>query len=446
MEELLADPRVPPRDPLPALPRRRPTLPLLLVALAAVVGPPSGARAAAPLTRPHEVVVGYAGHQQPRVLHVHDVAAAIRRLHRRPGVRYAVPNVMAHVSGDFIPNDPGRINQPGGWTQTQWNFIGLASVNAPAAWGHLIAAGRPGGRGVVVAVLDTGIAYRRFGRTPASPDLAGARFVKGWDFIGNDPYANDHNGHGTHVASTIAERTNNGVGLTGLAYGATIMPVKVLDDEGLGDAVEIAKGIRFATKHGAQVINLSLELSVSTTAQEIPQLLDAIAYAHSKGVVVVAASGNEAVPTLAYPARASDVLSVGATTEHACLSDYSNQGNGLDLVAPGGGPDADRSDAGCQFDGPGGRNITQLTLTGIHRNVFGYPSRYEGTSMAVPHVSATAALVIASGILGPHPTPTAVAHRLEQTAHDLGPPGYDTSYGYGLVDAGGATDPAIPVG
>jgi serine protease len=409
---------------------------------------PAAARAAAgpapAAARPDEVVVAYDG-RAPRVMHTDDVKATIRRLRARPDVRYAVPNVVAHASDAFLPDDPGRTTTPGGWAQTQWNFAGPASVNAPDAWGHLIAAGRPGGKGVVIAVLDTGIAYRRFGRTGSSPDLAGTKFIAGYDFVGDDPYANDHNGHGTHVASTIAEATNNGLGLTGLAYGAAIMPVKVLDDSGNGDAAEIARGVRFAARRGAQVINLSLEFTSDVTRSEIPQLLDAIEYAHRKGAIVVAASGNESVAKVAYPARGSFVVSVGSTTEHGCLSDFSNQGSGLDLVAPGGGPDAYRTDPGCQPDGAAGRNIAQLTLVGIHRTKFGIPSGYQGTSMAVPHVSATAALVIASGVLGPDPTPAAVERRLERTATDLGPVGYDTAYGYGLVNAAAATDPAVPV-
>jgi serine protease len=306
-------------------------------------------------------------------------------------------------------------------------------------------AGRPGGRGVIVAVLDTGVAYKKRGRYRKSPDLQGTRFTRGYDFVGRDPYANDRNGHGTHVASTIAEATNNGIGLTGLAYGATIMPVRVLDDHGEGDAADIAKGVRFAAKHGAKVINLSLEFSTDVTAREIPQLLDAIDYAHRKGALIIGASGNEAVRTVAYPARADYVVSVGSTTEHGCLSDFSNQGSGLDIVAPGGGPDAVLPDPGCTPDGPAGRNIFQLTLVGAGRRSFGIPGGYQGTSMAVPHVSAAAALVIASGILGPHPAPYLVERRLERTARDLGPAGRDVRYGWGLVDAAAATDPAIPV-
>jgi serine protease len=414
------------------------------LALAAAVLTLVAASGAAARTVPGEVVVGYKGDPEPHVVRAEDVAGTIARLRARPDVRYAVRNAIAHTTAAFLPDDPGRGVKPGRWAAVQWNFAGPAGVNAPDAWGHLIAAGRPGGKGVKVAVLDTGVAYRTFGRTPASPDLAGTRFVRGYDFIGHDPYANDRNGHGTHVASTIAETTNNGIGLTGLAYGASIMPVKVLDDDGEGDAAVIAKGVRWAADHGAKVINLSLEFSSDIGWEQIPQLIDAIAEARHKGAVVVAASGNEADSVVAYPARNGNVISVGSTTEHGCLSDFSNQGRGLDLVAPGGGPDAPLDDPGCTA-GAAGRNIAQMTLIGVHHTKFGIPRGYQGTSMAVPHVSATAALVIASGVLGADPSPDAVERRLESTARDLGAPGYDTRYGYGLIDAAKATDPAVPV-
>ncbi len=418
--------------------------PRLALAAAALAG--AFAAPATAATVPGEVVVGYKGDPAPHVLHVADPAATIARLTARDDVRYAVRNAVARASAAYLPDDPGRGTKPGRWAAVQWNFAGPAGVNAPDAWGHLIAAGRPGGQGVKVAVLDTGVAYRAFGKTPASPDLAGTHFVQGHDFVGDDPYANDRNGHGTHVASTIGEATNNKVGLTGLAYGASIMPIKVLDDDGEGDAAVIAKGVRYAAAHGAKVINLSLEFSAEVGWQQIPQLIDAIAEARRKGAVVVAASGNEADTVVAYPARNGNVLSVGSTTEHGCLSDFSNQGAGLDLVAPGGGPDAPLEDPGCTQSGPSGRNIAQMTLIGVHHTRFGIPRGYQGTSMAVPHVSATAALVIASGVLGPNPSPDAVERRLEATARDLGPAGYDTRYGYGLIDAAKATDPAVPVG
>jgi serine protease len=442
---------------VPSLPVRTFLRCLAGVALVLTCACASAPAATAAETVPGEVVVAYrapahasAAHgraraRTPQVLRVRDVPATLRRLRARHDVRYAVRNVVARAAGAFLPNDPGRGTTAGRWAAVQWNFAGPAGINAPDAWGHLIAADRPGAKGVKIAVLDTGVAYRQFGKTPTDPDLAGARFVAGYDFVGDDPFANDRNGHGTHVASTIAESTNNGIGLTGLAYGASIMPVKVLDDLGEGDAAVIARGVRFAAAHGAKVINLSLEFSSDVGFRQIPQLIDAIAEARRKGAIVVAASGNEADTAVAYPARNGKVLSVGSTTEHGCLSDFSNQGAGLDLVAPGGGADAPLDDLGCAPHAKAGRNIAQMTLVGVHRTKFGIPRGYQGTSMAVPHVSATAALVIASGVLGADPTPDAIERRLELTARDLGPAGYDTRYGYGLINAAAATDPAVPV-
>ena len=115
------------------------------------------------------------------------------------------------------------------------------------------------------------------------------------------------------------------------------MPVRVLDAEGEGEASTIAKGVRFAVRHGARIINLSLEFSPSVTASDIPELIEALRFARRRGVLVVAAAGNEAHSAIAYPARAPDVVAVGATTEHGCLADYSNDGSKLTLVAPGGG-------------------------------------------------------------------------------------------------------------
>ncbi|TML03633.1 MAG: hypothetical protein E6G41_13425 [Actinobacteria bacterium] len=233
------------------------------------------------------------------------------------------------------------------------------------------------------------------------------------------------------------------MGLTGLAYGATIMPVRVLDDHGEGDASDIAAGVRFAVRHGAQVINLSLEFSTDVTASEIPELVDALAYAHRRGVFLVGASGNEAHRSVAYPARARYVVSVGATTEHGCLSDFSNQGTGLDISAPGGGADAViEDDPNCHPAEKPGRDIYQVTLEGGPKNRrFGIPGGYEGTSMAAPHVAAAAALVIATKVIGAHPTPGAIEERLKSTARDLGAPGPDTRYGAGLLDAAAATAP-----
>jgi serine protease len=352
--------------------------------------------------------------------------------------------VSAAPAHAWVPNDPGISGA--GWQADQWNFLPGTGVDAPRAWDNLFKAGKPGGKGVKIAVLDSGVAYRTHGRYKKSPDLKGIRFAKGRDFCarsgtgldacaGEDGSPDDDYGHGTHVASTIVETPNNHIGLTGLAYGATIIPVKVLNKDGDGDEDTIAKGIRYAAQRGAQIINLSFEFGTATSAaSQIPEIAAAVRYARRKGALLVAAAGNTAYGRVAYPAALPGVISVGAVTEHGCLAAYSNTGPGLDLVAPGGGADATLPGTPCQ--GAQGRPVFQLTLAG---NAFGYPTDYYGTSMAAPHVSATAALIIASGVLGKHPTPDQIEERLKVTARDLGAPGYDTQYGNGLIDAGAAT-------
>src|SRR5690349_801693 len=148
----------------------------------------------------------------------------------------------AHAA--WIPNDPGMSGN--GWQADQWNFLPGTGVDAPRAWDNLFRAGRPGGKGVKIAVLDSGVAYRNHGKFKKSPDLKSVRFAKGRNFCprpgvglnscaGENSHPDDDYGHGTHVTSTIVETPNNGKGLTGLAYGATIIPVKVLNAAGDGD-------------------------------------------------------------------------------------------------------------------------------------------------------------------------------------------------------------------
>jgi serine protease len=383
-----------------------------------------------------------------RLLHLArgvSVTSALARVRRRRGVVWAVPNYLARATGGPIPNDVGNGHAPGDWTKLQWNFVGEFGVNAPEAWANLAKDGAPGGKGVVVAVLDTGVAYANRGPFRRSPDLSRFEFVAGHDFVSHNRFANDRNGHGTFVASTIAEETSNHYGLTGLAFGARIMPIRVLDGQGEGEASTIAEGVRFAVNHGARVINLSLEFSTDVTSSDIPELIDALRYAYRRGVVVVAAAGNEGHRAIAYPARAPYVIAVGATTEHGCLADYSNDGSGLTLVAPGGGADASLAgDPHCHPELPPGRDIYQVTFTGSSPRRFGIPSGYEGTSMAAPHVSATAALVIASGVLGRRPTPAQITARLRATTRKLGGAGDESLYGAGLLDAAAATAPGGP--
>ena len=413
---------------------------LLLLVIGACLAAPTPASAAEFV--PGEVIVRHEGAGAAEVVQVdpgETVRETVAELASQEKVEYVVPNYKARAS--VIWNDPGRTGEPGGWTNLQWNFIGEASVNAPEAWDLAAALGAPGGRGVVVAVLDTGAAYRTRGRFRRAPDLRRKTFVPGYDFVGKDRRPFDRFGHGTHVAGTIAQHVNNGIGVTGLAYNAKIMPIRVLDENGEGGAYEISRGIRFAAKRGADVINLSLEFDPSITARQVPGIVSAIRFAHNEGAVVVAAAGNKSDASVAYPARARYAISVGGTTEHLCQADYSNSGSGLDLVAPGGGNDADHSDnpadaENCQPELTG-RDIYQQTFVSNPRR-FSLPGGYQGTSMAAPHVSALAALVIATKRLGEDPKPGRVAAHLRSTARDLGPEGYDSRYGHGLIDAAAA--------
>jgi serine protease len=369
-----------------------------------------------------------------RILDGESVDATVSELRLRPEVAAAAPNPVAHAGG-WIPRDPGPSGTPGGWQAAQWNFAGPYGVNAPDAWANLIAVGRPGADGTTVAVLDTGVAYRSHGAHRRSPDFKPGDFTAGYDFVDRDRFPDDENGHGTHVAGTIGEGTDDGVGVTGLAFGAKLMPVRVLDSSGAGDSVTIAAGIRYAVRRGADVINLSFVFGSGTTARDLPDLLAALRRAHRRGVLVVAASGNESAPVPSYPALAPHVVAVGATTEHGCVASYSNTGDALDVMAPGGGADAPGSgDQRCLPEQPGA-DILQVTFDGS-ASAFGLPGDYAGTSMAAPHVSATAALIVASGVLGPDPSPGAIQKQLKATARPLGP---TLSYGAGLVDAAAAT-------
>jgi serine protease len=406
---------------------------LLAVMAALAVLVPAASAAAADYV-PGEVVVKYedGGARVHRIEDGESVRHTIAELRDDPGVEYAVPNHIARAA-QWTPNDPafGR----------QWNLYEPWGIGMPEAWTLAAAAGAPGGRGALVAVLDSGVAFERYKRFRRAPDLRRKTFVRGYDFIDRDRHPNDVFGHGTHVSGTIAQNTNNGRGTAGIAYGARIMPLRVLDSAGSGDSLAIAKAIRYAARHRADVINLSLEFELDVRASEIPEILAAIRFAYRRGALVVAAAGNGFGRQVAYPARADQVIAVGATTRNGCHSDYSNRGADLDLVAPGGGVDAEARTAEelaiCHPDDVSDW-IFQETFRGGSVRAFGLPGGYEGTSMAAPHVSAIAALVIASGKVGPNPTPDVVRAHLQATARDLGTPGFDNRYGHGLVDAAAA--------
>jgi serine protease len=422
---------------------------------------------------PRQVVVKFTGEARGRTIGLPrgaGVLATARALRAKPDVEYAQPNFAAHASAvepeaelpQVDPDDPGTLETgtasatpavAGGWSLKQWDFLassGEATAKLPispggidvtGAWANLEADGRPGGKGIVVAVLDSGIAYRNLGSTYLrSPDFAAEQFVPGEDFVDKDKLPLDENGHGTHVAGTIAEQTGNGIGLTGIAYGAKLMPVRVLNRNNTGYANRIAEGIRFAVRNHANVINMSFNFACG---EKVPQVDEALREAYAAGVVTVASGGNltssasSTKSCVSEPATGPRVIGVGGTTEGGCIGSYSLAGKGIDVVAPGGGIPA----AGC----PSilSRPIYQVTLKAGTTNQFTIPSNYAGTSMAAAHVSGTVALMLASGVI-PQTMKSkalvrAVTRRLQTTARNLGYP--RTVQGAGLIDAERATSP-----
>ncbi|WP_204106698.1 MULTISPECIES: S8 family peptidase [Spirulina sp. CCY15215] len=307
----------------------------------------------------------------------------------RSATEYIEPNYIYHTLER--PNDPDY--------NKQWNF---QNINIEQAWAETK------GDGVVVAVIDTGVSK--------VPDLKETKFVKGYDFVNDKVDAGDDVGHGTHVAGTIAQSTNNGYGVAGIAYEAKIMPIKVLAASGGGTVSDIAEGIRFAADNGADIINMSLG-----GGGESKLLEDAIHYAYDKGVVIIAAAGNENRNSSSYPARYPRVLSVSALDPAGLKAPYSNYGAGVDISAPGG------SEQGKILQNTIDPSTGEAVFLG-----------FQGTSMASPHVAGVAALLKAEGI----DSPAEIYEILKQSARPVEEDDLN-HFGAGQLDAGAAVKLAI---
>lgn len=296
----------------------------------------------------------------------------------------------------------------------QWNFH---TTHVKDAWK------KSTGKGVTVAVIDTGVAYENYKQFFQLEDLEKTKFVSPYNFISNTKHANDDNGHGSHVAGTIAQSTFNKKGVAGIAYNAAIMPVKVLERDGNGRISDIAEGIRYAADNGADVINMSLG---STTPSKI--LEDACKYAAKKNVVIVCASGNDSSTVPNYPAAYSCCISVSATNSENKLAFYTNRNKHIALAAPGGDLTVDRNRDGY--------------MDGILQNTFrpNTPTKDEyillqGTSMAAPHVAGTAALLKSLGVSSPREIREILTKSARQVSKEAG-------YGAGLLDTSAAVSMA----
>ncbi|KYF60951.1 serine protease [Sorangium cellulosum] len=317
------------------------------------------------------------------------VSATLQRLPRDPRVEAAEP--LARVRASFVANDP--------LLKDQWH---MARVGAERAWDFAT------GRGVTVAVVDTGIACETHGPFVKAPDLASTECVEGWNFVTKTNHANDDQGHGTHVAGTIAQSTNNGIGAAGLAFHARLMPVKVLNESGWGTTADVADGIRWAADNGAHVINLSLGGPRNSKV-----LQSAIDHAISRGAVVVAAAGNTG-GRVQYPGASDGVIGVSATDANDKIARFSSRGQGVDVAAPG-------------------VNVTQQTICNRGRGDCDAPyPAYNGTSMAAPHVAGAAALLVGLGVSDPRAVEDAIraGARMVDSSDDG-----KLLYGAGILDA-----------
>lgn len=344
----------------------------------------------------------------------------------------------------------------------------LKAINIEGAHAHT-----RGDQSVIIAVLDTGIAYEdhsvpteelnKVSNTMyrKAPRLAYTHFWKnlneipgnlvdddlngyvddydGFDFCNRDGHPNDDNGHGTHIATTIASASSSEDN-TGIARECTIMPIKVLDNNGIGYASTITEAIYYAADHGADVFNMSLAWPPGLNPGPIIEA--AISYAESKGIVMVAGSGNNYTSKVCYPAAYNNVICVGGTDYVNKRAPYSNFGNELEIVAPGGNTMVDRN-----YDGYAD-GILQLTYQTRYNRLYNIKADssifslafIQGTSMATAVVSGVVGLMLS---LDPTLTVAEARRIMHETARDIAPVGWDHKYGYGLIDAGAIVDQIV---
>lgn len=357
-------------------------------------------------------------------------ADLLERLRRDPRVEYAEPNWVYHLIDPSPVNEvlpsaqrrdapqrrlPAEVDDP--LFSKQWS---LPMIGVPRAWAHA------DGEGVVVAVIDTGVAFEDRKQFRRVEDLDGDRFVTGYDFLKDDEHPNDDHGHGTHVAGTIAQTTNNRLGVAGVAPRAKIMPLKVLSKRGAGTAGDIADAIRFAADEGAHIMNLSLGGGPRSLIMEA-----AVRYARTKGAMVVCAAGNGGRAKVEFPAAYVGAFAVSSVGPDRKLAYYSSYGRQVDVAGPGGNKQLGEH-----------AGVLQNTITPVSLDKTDTYLSFQGTSMAAPHVAGVAALVMSAGVRDV----TEVERILRETAVDAGPQGWDERYGYGVVDAARAVEAALARG
>jgi serine protease len=318
--------------------------------------------------------------------------------------RDQIPEEDAGKPRDGFPNDS--------LFDKQWH---MRMIHAPEAWKV------SKGKGIIVGVIDTGVAYEKK-KGMLIPDLEKTTFVEGYDFVNDDRIAADDHGHGSHCAGTIAQSTDNGRGCVGVAPEATIMPIKVLSASGSGSLGGVVAGIRYAADHGCKVLSLSLGGGGYAKA-----MANAVKYAHDKGCVVCCAAGNSGRGRVEYPAAYPGALAVSSVGPSGQKAFYSSYGKEVWVAGPGG-------DKSKSFED----GVLQNTIDPrAKKSFYGF---WQGTSMATPHVSGVAALIMARGVTNPDK----VMEILAATATKNGKTGqgHDEQLGYGIVDAEGAVKAA----